>query len=454
MGMHLISNGTVLDCTGKAARANTSVLVRDGKIAKIGRPQEVKAEADHRGKYLEIDAKGKTVMPGIIDAHCHISYGDVRSIEELDLYTGVEYRSIKAAYHARKVLRAGVTSICDPGSTWNISAAVRDAIAAGMVEGPRMVSAGRYISTFNAIGSPWPAWIDHPVSSFGVLANTKDEMVTEVRREVKLGVDIIKVAGDGDTTTTSNPVNVPTISFEELQAIAEETHRLQKRCTIHARSGAVAADAARAGFDWLIHASFLSDADLDVIVKRGTPICPTFSLLVNTVDWAPSAGPVSERILDAYKYELERACDGLTKARKAGIKLMAGTDTGQSAVPYGEWHAREMEHFVKYLGCSPMEALLAGTRDAAFAMGMEDKVGTLEEGKFADILVVNGDPLLDISVLQDKERLSVIMKNGEIVDTSTPIPERKVWGYELPMIYWNGTELPSQAWVREHVTKK
>ena len=133
---------------------------------------------------------------------------------------------------------------------------------------------------------------------------------------------------------------------------------------------------------------------------------------------------------------------------------MAGTDTGQSAVPYGEWHAREMEHFVKYLGCSPMEALLAGTRDAAFAMGMEDKVGTLEEGKFADILVVNGDPLLDISVLQDKERLSVIMKNGEIVDTSTPIPERKVWGYELPMIYWNGTELPSQAWVREHVTKK
>ena len=116
-------------------------------------------------------------MPGLVDCHVHPSYGDVLSFEELDLYTSVEFRTLRGALACRQVLRAGVTSICAPGGTWNINVGLRDGINCGMIEGPRIVAGGRYITTYNAIGSPWPTWMEHPPSSFAVLCNTRDEHV-------------------------------------------------------------------------------------------------------------------------------------------------------------------------------------------------------------------------------------------------------------------------------------
>ena len=281
MGGYLITGGRLLDATGAAPQDGVSVLVEGNRIRKIGPDREVAAAAETLGGYRTIDAAGHTVMPGMIDAHCHISYGDILSFEELDLYAGVEYRTLRAANNARKVLRAGVTAFSDPGSTWNISVAVRDAIDAGLIEGPRMASAGRYITTFNAIGSPWPSWMEHPKSSFAVLCNTREEMVTEARREIKDGVDIVKVAGDGDVLTGEAEL-AGSIGLDDLRAIAEVTHRLGKVCTIHARSGQAAADAIRAGFDWIIHGSYMSEDDLDVLFRNPTPLIPTFSLLANT----------------------------------------------------------------------------------------------------------------------------------------------------------------------------
>ena len=288
MGGYLITGGRLLDGTGAAPQDGVSVLVEGNRIRKIGPDREVAAAAETLGGYRTIDAAGRTVMPGMIDGHCHISYGDILSFEELDLYAGVEYRTLRAANNARKVLRAGVTAFSDPGSTWNISVAVRDAINAGLIEGPRMASAGRYITTYNAIGSPWPSWMEHPKSSFAVLCNTRDEMVTEARREIKDGVDIVKVAGDGDVLTGEAEL-AGSIGLDDLRAIAEVTHRLGKVCTIHARSGRAAADAIRAGFDWIIHGSYMSDEDLGVLFRNPTPVIPTFSLLVNTLDWGPGS---------------------------------------------------------------------------------------------------------------------------------------------------------------------
>lgn len=452
MSGYLIHDATVIDCTGAEARPHTSVVVEGNRIAKIGAAAEVKGWADANGPHQFIDAAGMTVLPGLIDAHCHISYGDIASFEELDLYTPVEFRSIRAAHNVKKILRAGVTAFCDPGSTWNIAVAVRDAINCGMVEGPRIAAAGRYITTYNAIGSPWPTWMEHPASSFAVLCNTRDEMITEVRREVKEGVDIIKVAGDGDTLTNER-TPAGSLSPDDLKAIADITHRLGKRCTIHARSGQVAADAAAAGFDWVIHASFMDDRQLETIVAHRTPICPTLSLLANMLDWGPDLG-VPDKILDGYKVELEAAGESLTKAREAGVTIIAGTDTGQGPVPYGEWHARELEHLVAFLGMSNMEAIVAGTRNAAFTLNMQDELGTLEEGKLADILVVDGDPLEDVAVLQDKARLKIIMRDGEVVDTETEIPERTIYPWEKPMLYWTDPRLPTQEFVREHARNK
>jgi imidazolonepropionase-like amidohydrolase len=202
----------------------------------------------------------------------------------------------------------------------------------------------------------------------------------------------------------------------------------------------------------VIHASFLTDADLGVFFETRTPINPTLSLLANGAEWGPDLGmpPV---IIDGFKRELEAAGKILNKAYRGGIMIMAGTDTGQSAVPYGEWHAREMEHLMHYLGMSSMDALLAGTKNGAFAMGMDD-IGTLEPGKLADLLVVDGNPLADITVLQNKARLKVIMKGGQVVDTTTPLPVPAQYRWEKPQRIWSDPRVATQEFVRKHATSK
>ena len=453
MADYLIENGELLDMTGSKPSPNSSVFVEGNRIARLGPKEKVKAFADRKGGYKTVDASGRTIMPGIVDCHVHPSYGDITSIEALEIYTGVEYRTLRAALACRKVLRAGVTAMACPGGNWNINVALRDAVNSGLIEGPRIAAGSHYISTWNGTGSFFPTSMEHPKSSFAVLCNTRDEMIAQTREEIKNGVDIVKVSGDGDTSTPSGMALVGSITEDDLRAIAEVTHLMQKTCTIHARSGEKTAAAARAGFDWLIHASYMNDEELGVVIDCGTPINPTLSLLVNSIEWGPELGQ-HPMVTDSYKREVEAASKILSKAHKEGVMLMAGTDSGQVAVPYGAWHAREMEHMMHYLGMNSMEAIRAGTYNAAFALGMQDQIGTLEEGKLADILVVDGDPLADIQVLQDPERLEVIMKDGEIVDTTTPLPDPTTYSWEKPLVIWSDPRLPDQDYVRKHAKSK
>jgi imidazolonepropionase-like amidohydrolase len=180
---------------------------------------------------------------------------------------------------------------------------------------------------------------------------------------------------------------------------------------------------------------------------------PTLSLLANSIEWGEDLGQ-HPMVTESYKRELDAAAKILSKAHKAGVMMIAGTDSGQTAVPYGAWHAREVEHLMHYLGMSAMDAIRAGTANAAFALGMQDQIGTIEEGKLADILVVDGDPLVDIQVLQDPERLTVIMKGGAIVDTTTPLPKPTVYSWEKPLVIWSDPRLPDQAFVRQHARSK
>ena len=455
MANYLISNGMLLDATGADVKSDSAVFVEGNKIAKLGAADNVEAFARKQGEFETIDATGKTIMPGMIDCHVHPSYNEITSIEGLELYGSAEYRTLKAALAIRKILRAGVTSVGSPGGVWKVNVALRDAVDAGLIEGPRILAGGHYISTWNGTGSFFPSHIEHPQSSFAVLCNTRDEMIKQVRLEIKDGVDIIKVSGDGDTSTPAGMDLLGSITLDDLKAIAEIAHRMKRKVTIHARSGRASAEASQAGFDWIIHASFMSDEDLGVIVKNGTPINPTLSLLANTIEWGPDLGAASG-LIDYYKYELDAASNILTKAHEAGVTMMAGTDSGMMTVPSGAWHAREMEHLMTYCGLNNMEAIQSSTRNAAEVMGVGDQVGTLEEGKFADILVVRGDPLADISVLQDPARLDVIMKDGRIVDTRTPLPEPIVHGWEKPLLVWPDSTplLATQEWVREHASIK
>jgi imidazolonepropionase-like amidohydrolase len=246
---------------------------------------------------------------------------------------------------------------------------------------------------------------------------------------------------------------VDRLAYEDLEAIAKTTHLLGKVCTIHARSGGVAADAARAGFDWLIHASYMDDEQLGTVVAHRTPINPTLSLLANAVDWGPDLG-IHPTVIDVHKRELEAASRILSKAYKAGVVLMAGTDAGQTSVPCGVWHARELEHLINYLGLSNMDAIRAGTYNAAFALRMQQAIGTLEEGKLADILVVKGDPLQDIQILQNPAAIEAVYKDGKLVDRSTPLPNPTTYPWQKPLVVWPGDQRPDHEYVRRNARIK
>ena len=242
-----------------------------------------------------------------------------------------------------------------------------------------------------------------------MLANNVSDMVTEVRRQTKHGVDFIKMADStwGDTQT---------ISKEELSAVVDEAHRRNARISIHSRGSDSTRAAAEAGMDWIMHADLATEADLDAVAEAGVRIMPTVTFLKHAVENGRDFGR-SEQEVDQIKHNLEGAVSVLETARKLGVKVMCGTDTGNSPVmPYGLLHANEAEIMVKYGGYSPMEAIVACTRDNAFSVGLENDLGVIEAGKLADIIVLDKDPVADVSVLQAGRHLSWVIKDGKIVD--------------------------------------
>ena len=330
----------------------------------------VPREAD--GSLRVTDARGRYLMPGLIDGHCHMTYGDSYTQEEQDLYTSVESRTLRAAWNVKRVLRAGVTSLSQPGGSYYIGVALREAIASGMVLGPRMRTAGRYITTSNGLTDWYPEDVGVPDGSIGTLANTPAEMVDTVRRQVKNGVDFIKLA--------DSPFGeYQAFTGDELKQIADLAHQLGKKVTIHARGSAEVSAAVAAGFDWIMHGNIMTDEVVEELASSGIPLVPTLLLLANSADFGELVGtPAPFR--DGCRRMLDKTADTLHRAHAAGVKFALGTDTGFAVTPYGEWHARELELLMEYAGLSAQEALQAGTVNAARTVGLEGQVGEVRPG--------------------------------------------------------------------------
>ena len=408
-GLRRFDAARVLPCEDETTLADATVVVRDDLIEWVGARAELPA-AYNDPQIPVTDAGEATIMPGLVDGHMHISFGEPRTEEELFIYTPAPYRAIRAAIDAEKVLLAGVTAACDPGGPNGVAPAVRDAIDGGLVQGPRFSAAGRQITTQLGIGDTLPRWIDVHKSSFGALVQCADDLLQEIRNQVKDTVDLIKIAGSGPGTT-----EYAAFSRDELALAVEEAHRLCRPVTMHARSRQSVADAAEVGVDWIMHASYMDPATLDVVLEKEIPLLPAMTLLVNSLE-APGHRPF---VADAMKRELDAAVAILSKAHAAGATLIAGSETGFAMTPYGEWHTREMELFVSHLGMTDMEALLCMTRNAATAAPRDtERVGTLRPGKFADLLVVDGNPDTDVRILGDRSRLLSIVKGGEEVTPS------------------------------------
>ena len=406
----IIRNGTLIDATGQPAVQNDAVVLQGNRILSVGAvPPQINVE--DREHVETIDATDKWIMPGLIEGHCHLSFGQpvMPGLSVARGTTSPEFSTIRAAKNAQIVLRSGVTSLSIPGGTWFIDVALREAINAGMIEGPRIYCAGRFIVTYGSISDNEPSWMGTPEHVNGVLANSVSEMITEVRRQCKHGVDFIKMA---DSTWG----DFQTISKEELEAVVGEAHRRNARIAIHSRGSDSTRAAAEAGVDWIMHADLATKEDLELVAEKGARIMPTMTFLKHAIEMGRDFGR-SDREVDQVKHNLEGSYSMLEHARALGVKVLCGTDSGNSTVmPYGELHANEMEIMVKYGGYTPMEAIVANTRENAFVVGLEGELGTIEAGKLADILILDKDPLADISVLKNGSHLSAVIKDGKKVN--------------------------------------
>ena len=334
MGAVLISGGNVIDGTGSQPQPKTDVLIEGDRIVGVGKNLAV--EKFNGSELRRIDATGLTVMPGLIDAHTHITLGEPRTNDELFLHRDPATAAILAAYNVRKVLRAGVTSMLDVDGIFNIGPALRDSINAGVVEGPTMKSGSYALMT--AVGGTAGKLIpDSGTAGYAEVVRNKEETVLAVRRQVKGGADCIKIHVTGSIPTRSGEIQVWT--REELKVVCDTAHDLGVRVTAHCRGDKATLDAVMAGVDIVWHASFLGDASLEAIIEKKVPVGPVFTFLANLSEFGHKAGATSSA-KSIFAGELENTGAKLRKAYDAGVKLLCGSESGFSMTPYGHWHAR------------------------------------------------------------------------------------------------------------------
>ena len=358
-------------------------------------------------------------MPGLIDAHTHITLGEPRTNDELFMHRDPATAAILAAYNVRKVLRAGVTSMFDVDGIFNIGPALRDSINAGVVEGPTMKSGSYALMT--AVGGTAGKLIpDSGTAGYAEVVRNKEETVLAVRRQVKDGADCIKIHVTGSIPTRSGEIQVWT--REELKVVCDTAHDLGVRVTAHCRGDKATLDSVMAGVDIIWHASFLGDASLEAIIDKKVPVGPVFTFLANLSEFGHKAGATSSA-KSIFAGELENTGAKLRQAYDAGVKLLCGSESGFSMTPYGHWHAREMEVFVKHLGMTPLQAITCGTKDNAVALDQDGETGCIAAGYRADVLVLDGDPSKDISLLGDKSLFRHLFCRGKMIDLS-PIEPR------------------------------
>ncbi|HJU16228.1 MAG TPA: amidohydrolase family protein [Stellaceae bacterium] len=393
-----------------------------------------------------LDYSGCFVMPGLIDVHTHLAYGNAKSEEDIDLYSPLEFRALRGLFFAQKVAAAGVTAICSPGDAGRISLSIRDAIRAQLFDGPRVMAAGPYLTTHQGLTDWYPTWIGVPETSIGRLVTTTAEAIEEVRRQVKDGVDCVKIALDG-IQRRANGELVAAFTQEETDAIVRETHRLGKKAVAHARGREATLYAARAGVDLIFHANHLDDECIAAMLASGSLLSPTLTQPKNIIDFTQPHEPAFHKGRpNAVRREYEIGVANWKKAHARGVPFLTGTDTGFAVTPYGEWHARELELFVEDLGFTPAAALRAATEANARFMTAGAAIGTLEPGHAADFIALDFSPLADIRLLQERTRLRAV----HIAGREIRVPERS-WDprrvTDFALVNW--TELYTRERVAE-----
>ena len=432
----LIENARILDGLGAPAFVG-AVLIEGDRIVTVGRAGNGQrsdvGDAPDRANMRRIDAAGATLMPGLIDAHCHITFDEPSSNDELFFHRRAGLAAIIAARNVKKLLRAGVTGFLDADCIFDIGVDLRDAIAADVLEGPRMATGGYALLT--SVGGTAGRLIpDEGTRGYAVVVRSPDEIRAEVRRQIKLGVDWIKVHVTGLTPQQNRPEqNSPqqkskgeaqAFTFDELRLICDTAHELGIPVTGHCRGAASIRDAVLAGFDMILHATFMDEDTLQLVIDRKVPLVPTFTFQANLLDFGDSVG-ADARLKDIYKREIEDSAKQLRRVFDAGVPLLCGSESGFSLTPYGDWHYREMQVFVESLGLTPLQAIRCATYECGRAIGLQGETGCIAPGKLADLILVDGEPDRDVRVLGNRRRIKHVFVGGREADLTDHEPPRK-----------------------------
>jgi imidazolonepropionase-like amidohydrolase len=416
----IISGGRVIDGDGRPP-VEADVVIEGDLIIAVG-PETAGGDRSSAGAATtRIDATGCIVMPGLIDAHVHVTFDEPQSNDELFFHRDHTLAALATAHHLPKMLLAGVTSIMDPDTIFRMGPSIRTALEVGLIEGPRMATgvAALLTSVGGTAGRLIP---DEGDVGYARVVLTRDEMVLETRRQVKEGADWIKIHATGSIPNRAGELQVWTL--DEMRAVCETAHDLGVGVTAHCRNAGSTRDAALAGVDLILHASFMDEAALEAVVASGAAICPTFTFLANLCDHGSLVGAASDMV-DVFRGEIQATAAVLRSAFDAGVPILCGSESGFVLTPYGEWHAREMEVLVDELGLTPLEAIRCATHNGAIAMRMNGRVGRIAPDHVADVVVVDGDPSQDVTVLGDRRNLREVVSRGRRVDLDRPWPTHR-----------------------------
>jgi imidazolonepropionase-like amidohydrolase len=437
-GQVLLVGGDVIDGTGAPVARSTDVLVEPDRIVEVGRDAVPLAGPEA----TVVDVSGHTVLPGLIDAHCHITFGEPSSNDELFFHRQQSTAMLLAAFNVPKLLRAGVTGFLDADCIFDLGPALRDGIEAGLVEGPRMASGLNALLT-TAGGTAGRLIPDAGTLGYAHVVGDRDEIVRVTRQQVKYGADWIKVHVTGSLPNRTGELTV--WSLDELRTVTDTAHALDTPVVAHCRSAESTTLAARAGVDLILHASFIDDAALAAVVEAGCAIAPTFTFLANLIDHGGAVGSARAQV-ELFRGEIDATAATLRAAHEAGVPLLCGSESGFALTPYGHWHAREVELFVDTLGMDPLEAISCATRNGAIALRRPmDSIGVIRSGAAADLIVVDGDPAARIGVLGERDRLRHVISRGRLVDLDRPWPERQPLPMEKVGVWANRLLTPDVA---------
>ncbi|MDT7532025.1 amidohydrolase family protein [Sphingobium sp. SA2] len=408
MATTLFKNVRVLDSTGEKPYAG-DVLIEGNRIARVERNLNIITGDNHR----IVEGDGMTLMSGLCDAHTHFSWIDQPSLDAIGMLP-VEEHTLEAMRSAATYLDMGYTMCMGAASAKpRLDVVIRNYINAGKIPGPRYYAASTEIATIGGLGDLNPCHV--AAYTFVDVINGPMEMRRSVRKFLKEGVDNIKLNLSGENITGMEAERTPMADDEVHEAVTEARRKPGTRICAHARSNESVLQCLKYGIDFIYHASYVTDETIEKLAAArdkhfvGPGVAWLYQTVYNASDWGVT--PEVALAMD-YPRELEACIAGVKKMKAAGVRIVPGGDYGFAWTPHGTY-AKDLEYFVDLFGFTPMEAIISATALGGDVMKMGHELGQVKDGFLADLILVDGDPLVDITILQDRNRIAAVMKDGQ-----------------------------------------